>query len=200
MIRSRYLSALALATLLGAGGTAYAQATPPSGTPVSKPLCSSLDHPNAGKLAGKDTGKAGERSSSPVHMDCIPDGTTASANSAPSGTNSAATGLTRPTDNAATAATPGTSASSSANSAVTGSSTDVSSSITGSTSTFNPQIDLRGRSSLTIDNTTSTGNQSISTDTTTTTGNQAASSSSSATSGTTTKAPADEGKKKRSDK
>ena len=40
---------------------------------TDKPLCSSLDHPNAGKLADKDTGQAKEHSASPVHMDCIPD-------------------------------------------------------------------------------------------------------------------------------
>ena len=66
MIRSRYLSTLTLAALLGTA-PAWAQSTnsatssttspsatstSPSQASTSKPLCSELGHPNAGKLAG----------------------------------------------------------------------------------------------------------------------------------------------------
>ena len=51
------------------------------------PLCSELGQPNAGKLANKSTGMAGDHSASAVHMDCIPDGTTAAAGTGV-GTNS----------------------------------------------------------------------------------------------------------------
>jgi hypothetical protein len=51
------------------------------------PLCSELGQPNAGKLADRTTGMANDRSASAVHMDCLPDGTTASAGVA-TGTNS----------------------------------------------------------------------------------------------------------------
>src|SRR3954468_11638853 len=50
-------------------------------TSTNKPLCSTLDHPNAGKLANKDAGKAKEHSNSPVHMDCIDDSASASTGS-----------------------------------------------------------------------------------------------------------------------
>ena len=63
MIRAKYLSGLALAAMLAAA-PAFAQTTTTTPT-ASKPLCSELGHPQAGKLAGKDTGKAGERSASP---------------------------------------------------------------------------------------------------------------------------------------
>ena len=108
MIRSRYLSTFTLAALLGSApawaqftdsaksATSSPSATATNGSTTSKPLCSELNHPNAGKLAGKDTGMAGERSSSPVHMDCIPD----SQASAQAGTNAAAAGT-----NAASAST-----------------------------------------------------------------------------------------------
>lgn len=66
MIRTRYLSTLAIAALIGAA-PAFAQ------TPAAKPLCSELHHPNAGKLAAKDTGQAKDHSSSAVHVDCIAD-------------------------------------------------------------------------------------------------------------------------------
>src|SRR5687768_10699806 len=102
MIRSRYLSAFTLAALLGAA-PAFAQFTdsaktatakPTAANPTAKPLCSELGHPQAGKLADKDTGMAKERSSSPVHMDCIPDSqaptSAAAGTNAPAGTNAAA--------------------------------------------------------------------------------------------------------------
>src|SRR5438876_235173 len=54
---------------------------------------------------------------------------------------------------------------------------------TASTSSFSPSIDLRGRSTLSIDNTTSTGDQSLSNSTSTTTGDQTAASSASALTG-----------------
>jgi len=43
------------------------------------PLCSELGNPNAGKLADKATGQAQDHSASAVHMDCIPDGSTAAS-------------------------------------------------------------------------------------------------------------------------
>jgi len=100
MIRSTYLSTLALAAILGAApafaqnasSTSASQVKPSATadskakadkkaagnaanttsttTTASKPLCSELNHPNAGKLADKDTGKAKEHSASPVHQDC----------------------------------------------------------------------------------------------------------------------------------
>lgn len=99
MIQSRYLSAVALAALLGSANMALAgdapkkapsvanpPATATSTASASKPLCSSLNHPNAGKLASKDTGMAKEHSRSPVHTDCIPDSkaSTGASSSAPS--------------------------------------------------------------------------------------------------------------------
>lgn len=151
---------------------------------AGKPLCSELNHPNAGKLADKSTGKAKEHSASPVHQDCIPDtqpGARGSATgSVPS--NNAATGTTTTNPSASTSSTLNGSTANS-NSSVTGSSSDVSSSVTGSTSTVSPSIDLRGRSSVTIDNNTSTGAQSSSTNATTTTGNQSSSSGANATTG-----------------
>ncbi|HEX5129588.1 MAG TPA: hypothetical protein VFV90_07575, partial [Usitatibacter sp.] len=73
MNRSRYLSTLTLAALLGTA-PAWAQFTDSAKTSTSspsastdatasaKPLCSELNHPNAGKLADKDTGMAKENS------------------------------------------------------------------------------------------------------------------------------------------
>src|SRR5512144_208200 len=60
-----------------------------SSTTSTLPPCSSLNHPQAGKLAGKDTGQAKEHSASPVHQDCIEDATglPASSNSTTSGTS-----------------------------------------------------------------------------------------------------------------
>ena len=75
MKRSNYLSTLTLAALLGtapawAQSTSSAKTSPAPVTPTaSKPLCSELGHPQAGKLAGKDTGMAKEHSASPVHQD-----------------------------------------------------------------------------------------------------------------------------------
>src|SRR5687767_3765114 len=71
MTKSRYLSILTAAALVGAA-PAWAQTTAPH-TIAPKPLCSELGHPNAGKLADKSTGKAKEKSASPVHQDCTPD-------------------------------------------------------------------------------------------------------------------------------
>ena len=94
-MRSSYLSTITLAALLGtapawaqftdSAKTATASPTASTEGATTKPLCSELNHPNAGKLAGQDTGMAGERSSSPVHADCTPD----SQASATSGTNAA---------------------------------------------------------------------------------------------------------------
>lgn len=202
-MKSRHLSTLALTALLGTA-PAWAQSANTSPPPATnaptnaspgKPLCSELGHPQAGKLAGKQTGMAKDHSASPVHQDCIPDaqasasgtngtsGTTAGANAAAgttAGTN-ASPGATA--SGSATASPSVTGSSSSVNSTVTGSSTDVNTSVTGSTSTFNPNIDLRGRSSLTIDNATSTGDQTANTTATTTTGNQASSNTATSTTG-----------------
>ena len=107
MIRSNYLSTAVLAALLGTA-PAWAQSTDSSTQATSpaasaqttaKPLCSELNHPNAGKLADKDTGMAKERSSSPVHMDCIPD-SEASAQSATGTDTSASTASTAPSASA----------------------------------------------------------------------------------------------------
>jgi hypothetical protein len=184
MIRSRYLSTAAIAVLLGAA-PAWAQTTPPAN---SKPLCSELGHPQAGKLADKDTGAAKENSASPVHMDCIPDslaGTSATSPSGPGtmGTDAASTGANSVASGNATASPSVTGSSSTTSSDVTGHSTDVNSSITGSTSTLNPNIDLRGRSSVTIDNATTTGDQTSFVDATTTTGDQASGATSTTTTG-----------------
>lgn len=223
MIRSQYLSTLAIAALIGAA-PAFAQTSPSSTmneptaatqkadgktsaksksgmqaqnagtTTAAKPLCSDLHHPNAGKLADKATGKAKDNSSSPVHTDCIPDAP--SSASSPSATTSSSSGMAVPTSSAATTSTaaPSSSATSSSNpsvtgssatsnSTVTGSTSDVNSSVTGSNSTFTPSIDLRGRSSLTIDNNTTTGDQSLGSNTTTTTGDQSLSTTTNATTG-----------------
>lgn len=97
MIRSRYLSPLAIAAMLGAApafaqnsatqGANDAESKPTAGTTGSAmaplPLCSELNHPNAGQLADKDTGRAKEHAASPVHQDCVPDST-----SSPSTTSS----------------------------------------------------------------------------------------------------------------
>ena len=79
MTKSRYLSILTAAALVGAA-PAFAQFTDSAkgaakapSTTASKPLCSELGHPNAGKLADKSTGKAKEHSASPVHFDCVTD-------------------------------------------------------------------------------------------------------------------------------
>src|SRR5687768_9226426 len=150
------------AAVIGAMGTAFAQTSATTAAPQaseSKPLCSSLNHPNAGKHADKSTGMAKERSSSPVHMDCVPDssastanGTTAAGAAGTAGTGasassspSASTGVNA--SGSATASPSVTGSSSTQSSAITGSTTDQNTSITGSTSTFNPTIDLRGRSS-----------------------------------------------------
>ena len=167
MIRSHFISSIATAAVLGLATPVLAQTTTqaPSAT-SSKPLCSTLGHPNAGKLADKSTGMAKENSQSAVHMDCIPDSEAASASTGSvSGTASGTTGSASSSPSA-TGSTAGSTSS------VTGSSSDVSSSVTGSTSTVSPTIDLRGRSSVTIDNTTSTGDQSATSSATTTTGNQ----------------------------
>ncbi len=219
MIRSQYLSTLALAALIGAApafaqtsGTSDTLKEPTSATQpgsakakpaknraessamtAAKPLCSELNHPNAGKLADKDTGRAKDNSSSAVHMDCIAD--SPSSASSPSTTGSAS-GMAAPTSGAATTSTDAasstatsssnpsaTGSSASSNSAVAGSASEVNSSVTGSNSTFTPSIDLRGRSSLTIDNNTTTGGQSLNSNTTTTTGDQSLSNTTSATTG-----------------
>ena len=174
-MKSTYLSTFALAALLGtapawsqftdsAKTSTTAKTSPPpattSVTPTQKPLCSTLGHPQAGKLADKSTGKAKDHSASAVHQDCIPDSqasSTTMGSSATSGT---------------TSATPGTSSPSSATSSATGASTDVNTAVTGSTSTVNPTIDARGRSTVTIDNTTTTGSQSATTNATTSAGSQ----------------------------
>ena len=186
MIRSHFISALAVAALavtpaIAQNTTTKAQAKKPAATAaVDKPLCSTLGHPQAGKLADKDTGQAKEHSASPVHMDCIPD----SQATSPAGSATLGTTATAPSSRSATTVSPSvTGSAASTTSSMTGSSSEVNSSVTGSTSTFNPTIDLRGRSSLTIDNTTSTGDQSLSSTTTTTTGDQSMSSSASATTG-----------------
>src|SRR5687767_14803702 len=155
------------AAVIGAMGTAFAQTSATTAAPQaseSKPLCSSLNHPNAGKHADKSTGMAKEKSSSPVHMDCVPDSSASTANgtsaaagtsgtsgtgTAASGTQSATTGVNA--SGSATASPSVTGSSSTQSSAITGSTTDQNTSITGSSSTFSPNIDLRGRSSLTID-------------------------------------------------
>ena len=87
MIRSHFASAIAIAALLAAAPAFAATSSSAASTadPASKPLCSSFKNPNAGKLAGKDTGKAKEHSASPVHQDCIPESA-----SGPSATNEAA--------------------------------------------------------------------------------------------------------------
>ena len=96
MIRSRYISALAVAAMFGAANSALAadasaksapKATTAATAPATKPLCSELGHPQAGKLADKSTGMAKEHSASPVHQDCIPDAQA----SKPSSTNKPAT-------------------------------------------------------------------------------------------------------------
>jgi hypothetical protein len=170
-MKSTYLSTFALAALLGtapawsqftdsAKTSTTAKTSPPpaatSVTPTSKPLCSTLDHPQAGKLADKRTGKAKDHSASAVHQDCIPDTQPGSKS-----------GTTASTD---TSVSP--SSSSSTASSATGASTDANTSVTGSTSTVSPSIDLRGRSSVTIDNTTTTGSQSATTNATTSSGSQ----------------------------
>src|SRR6187401_485601 len=107
---------------------------------ATKPLCSSLNNPNAGKLAGKDTGKAKEHSSSPVHQDCIPD---SQASTTSSGVTSGTT--TQPSISASTGSVTSTPPSvtgsaSSSDSSVTGSTASSQNSVTGSTSTFTPNI------------------------------------------------------------
>ena len=194
MIHSRYLSALAIAALLGstpvlAQNTATTKSAP-AATKSSKPLCSSLGHPNAGKHASKETGKAKEHSSSPVHMDCIPDdqaatkAPTVSSTGRASGTSGTSKAPTAATGSASTNVTSNpsvTGSTTASNSSLSGSTADSTSTVAGSTSTFSPNIDLRGRSSLTIDNTTSTGDQSLTSTTSATTGNQSLSSSTDAT-------------------
>ncbi len=80
-------------------GTAGAPIASPNAVVVpapieAKPLCSSLNHPNAGKHADKDTGMAKDRSSSPVHMDCIADSATSSLSG--NATIHSGTGMTAP--------------------------------------------------------------------------------------------------------
>ena len=164
-------------------GTSPVLAQTTTASTATKPLCSSLNNPNAGKLAGKETGKAKEHSSSPVHQDCIPD---SQASTTTSGVRSGTT--TQPSISASTGSVTSnppsvTGSASSSNSSVTGSTANSQNSVTGSTSTFTPNIDLRGRSSLTIDNTTTTGDQSLSSSTSATTGNQSLSSSTSSSTG-----------------
>lgn len=199
MIRSQYLSTLALAALIGAApafaqtsGTSETMKEPnaatqgsakakpannraeASATTAAKPLCSELNHPNAGKLANKDTGRAKDNSSSPVHTDCIADSASSAATTGTDAASPMATSSSNPSVTGSSATT---------NSAVTGSTSDANSSVTGSNSTFTPSIDLRGRSSLTIDNNTTTGDQSLNSNTTTTTGAQSLSNTTSATTG-----------------
>ena len=110
MMRSQFLSTIALAAALGATLPAvaadYGKTTKSTGAQASqttdskstsslpssatrsmdtnaKPDCSSFKNPNAGKLADKSTGAAKEHSASPVHMDC--DDTTASTTGGTSG-------------------------------------------------------------------------------------------------------------------
>ena len=151
MIRSRYISALAVASLLGASHAALAQDSatrsatqtpkmssehsthrsgvkaPAATTNAAKPLCSELNHPNAGKHADKSTGMAKERSSSPVHMDCVADG----AGSAAGTTGS--TGSTAGTTSGTTSGT-GTTSGATSGSAVQGSASGSTTSIQGSAS------------------------------------------------------------------
>src|SRR4029079_16803208 len=103
-------------------GTSPVLAQTTTASTDTKPLCSSLNNPNAGKLAGKDTGKAKEHSSSPVHQDCIPD---SQASTTTSGVRSGTT--TQPSISGSTRR--GTSNPPS----VTGSASSSNSSVTGST-------------------------------------------------------------------
>ena len=113
MIRSAYLTTAALAAALAV--PAWAQFTDSAKTSTTarpataaespsttvaksdaatgKPLCSELNHPNAGKLADKSTGLAKERSASPVHQDCIPD-TSPAASAAGTGNATLGSGST----------------------------------------------------------------------------------------------------------
>jgi hypothetical protein len=175
MIRSAYLSAAALAAALCT--PALAQFTDSAATSTTakpsaavespsttvaksnaatgKPLCSELNHPKAGKLADRTTGNAKENSASPVHQDCIPDTQPGAATgSMPSNNAPAASATVNPGASAVTGSTAGTT--------TAGTAADVNTSVTGSTSTITPDIDLRGRSSVTIDSATSTGNPSAS--------------------------------------
>lgn len=184
MIRPRFISALAVAAMMAA--PVYAAKshststdTQPSGrsstaSSPSLPPCSSLEagnsghaHPNAGKLADKSTGEAKEHSASPVHEDCAPDtassGTSSSSGASPSATTSGATSASPSSTTGSTAGT---------TSSVTGSTANSTNSMNGSTSTVSPNIDLRGRSTLNLDNTTTTGNQSLGSSTNATTGSQ----------------------------
>lgn len=114
MIRSRYLSTLAIAALIGAA-PAFAQ------TPAAKPLCSELHHPNAGKLAAKDTGKAKDHSSSAVHVDCIADSPVSDSTRTATG---AEAGMGASTGNPADTSTGDPSLSSSTDASANGTSTD----------------------------------------------------------------------------
>ncbi len=140
---------------------------------AAKPLCSTLNHPNAGKLADKSTGMAKENSSSPVHQDCIPDSPASTAGTNSGSLTSSTNGMA--STNGATAGNNAAAAASSTNS------------VTGSTSTVSPNIDLRGRSSVTIDNTTTTGDQSLTSSTNATTSTNDASSTNGTSSTNSTK-------------
>ncbi len=178
MIRSRFISSLALAAMMAAPAFAQTASSTRSGDATaanpnsSLPPCSSLEagksghaHPQAGKLAGKSTGEAKEHSASPVHEDCLSD-TTSSGTSSSSAASPSDTSSTSPSSASSAGSTSGTTSS------VTGSTANSSNSMTGSTSTVSPNIDLRGRSSVTIDNATSTGDQSLSSSTGASTGSQ----------------------------
>ena len=164
-------------------GTSPVLAQTTSSSTATKPLCSSLNNPNAGKLAGKDTGMAKEHSSSPVHQDCIPDSQAGTTSSGVTSGTTAQPSISPSTGSVTVNPPSVTGSASSSNSAVTGSTANSQNSVTGSTSTISPNVDLRGRSSLTIDNTTSTGDQSLSSSTSSTTGNQSLSSSTSSSTG-----------------
>lgn len=190
-MKSRYLTAITAAALLGTA-PAWAQFTDSAKTSTAnpttnatKPLCSELGHPQAGKLAGKDTGSAKDNSSSPVHTDCIPDSQASArgTNAANAAIGNSASSPSSTASGSATASPSATGSSAGVNSAVTGSSTDTSTSVTGSTSTFSPNIDLRGRSTLSIDNATTTGSQSVDTTSAATTGSQSSSGNAAATTG-----------------
>ncbi len=180
MIRSRFISAAAVAAMMAVPAFAASSNTSrdTSGASTNLPPCSSLEagnsghaHPQAGKLAGKSTGEAKEHSASPVHQDCASDATSSSGTSRSGASPSTATSPSATTSSApSSASTAGSNAAT--NSSVTGSTANTDNSMTGSTSTVSPNIDLRGRSSVTIDNATSTGDQSLSNSTGAATGSQ----------------------------
>ncbi len=128
-----------------AKGTTGAANSTTTATATAKPLCSSFNNPQAGKLADKSTGVAKENSASPVHMDCTPD-SEAAASAAVPGSSTANTGVPNPSLSGST---------SGSTSSSMGSSPDVSSSVTGTTATMNPTIDTTATTDSTAAGTTS---------------------------------------------